>query len=340
MNIFTLNLIMLGFWSLAFRKHLDPLASSSKASLFYVIIISLQLFSIVLLSPVVSDASVYAQYAEAHYYGNLEIGWRVLSEVSWFVWPNSKSPMLFTSSVLLISFAVFTIKHSRNLALSYLIFICLGFWGASFYILRQTAALAILLFSYSFIEKRRPLHFVVSVLLATSFHQSAALFILLYPICKVKRSGLYHVVTVYIGLLFLLVGDQIVSFVSSQFGRITYELTELSGVSLLILFIGCLLFVEFFNKKSVDSPFRHAMELSCVLQTLALHLSVFTRMTWPFSISLTILMPGSFRAIEDKSTRMLSELAFVVFLVFFYLVIQDTGFPGGSDAYYIDPPLN
>lgn len=84
--------------------------------------------------------------------------------VGWFIYRNSAKPLL--SLMLLITLEYFRFTLSG---------------------LRQTMALAIIIgLSYEFMLSRKPIKFVLSVLLASLFHSSAILFLPAYIVCTWK----------------------------------------------------------------------------------------------------------------------------------------------------------
>jgi len=110
-------------------------------------------------------------------------------------------------------------KYSLNKRLSTIIFISL-FYGYGFFLLRQSIALAIVLFSYKFIHEKKFVKFVVAILIAALFHKTALLVLILYPICnKIQFSSKN-----YILILVAIIG----SIVFKDF--IIYILRDLLGM--------------------------------------------------------------------------------------------------------------
>ncbi len=333
-NIFTINLFALGVWAILFRKRLDPRNGGSP---LFLVIVSVQLLLIMAISPIVSDAINYATYASVHSYGNVERGWVILSELTWTIWPNAKSLVLVVGAIVLVSFAVFAWNLSRNLASSYFVFVAFGFWGMSFFILRQSVALAILLTAYLMVLKRKPVSFVLLVLLAAQFHQTAFLFLLLYPVSSFERNAAYHLVAIALGMFMFVFAPSILNWFFLQFrnGAI-YSLTELSGANYLLLLIGIQIGIALLNPRSRNDVLLHSLEVGSVLQVLSLSFSVFTRAVQYFSISLTCAIPNAIKNIESDSLKLLFQLMFVLFGLIYYSVVLDYSFPGGVNAWRLD----
>ena len=93
---------------------------------------------------------------------------------------------VLTSIFIYISIGQFVIKYSRNIWLSCYIFLTLRFAFGPMNVVRMWIAVAILLFSVRFLESRKPIHFFAIVIIASLFHVSALVFILLWPASMIK----------------------------------------------------------------------------------------------------------------------------------------------------------
>ena len=124
-----------------------------------------------------------------------EPGIKALATATSWVWDNPTGYILLSSVVtvglLLRTYA----KYSPSVAFSFIIFALAGPWVGSFNGVRQYLACAVLVAGHRFILDRKPMRFVLVVLLAGMFHQSALAAILLYAVPR-RRLGLF-------GLLFV-----------------------------------------------------------------------------------------------------------------------------------------
>lgn len=79
-------------------------------------------------------------------------------------------------------------KYSKYPLVSVFLFIAL-YYLYSFFLLRQVIAIGIVVFSYKYILEKKPIRFVLLVMLAVLFHKSAWLFIFAYPVCRYIKFG-------------------------------------------------------------------------------------------------------------------------------------------------------
>lgn len=331
LNIFIINIALIGFWALI----LSP-SSKERNRIPFVVIISIQLFIIAAGSPIVNDAVAYEMWAATGYYGNSEIGWIYLSKVLWAIWPTGKCLLLGVTSISLLSFARFFLKYSKSLPLSYLIYIALGLWGFTFYIFRQSIAIAIILFAYDAIIEKRPLKFALIVGAATLFHQTSAAFILAYPLLSMKRDrALRVIIELAIIVTFTLLSEQILTILLSVFrnGAIYSLSDEVEGFGYFLMLLVSTVFMYIIDRPGRDSEFQKGVELATVFQTASFRFPLFVRLVNYYSLSLSIALPNSLARIEEQKLKPVVYFAVIVALLLLYVVFQDCCFPGGPDAY-------
>src|SRR5699024_9401100 len=85
------------------------------------------------------------------------------------------------------------------------VFISLGYLYFSFTGLRQTLALSIILLSYNYIRERNLLLFIMFVFIASLFHSTALVFLLIYPIShyELGKKDLILIIVMLIVSFFL-----------------------------------------------------------------------------------------------------------------------------------------
>ena len=114
------------------------------------------------------------------------------------------------SFLTLTTIAIYFYKNSKCLFISCFSFFSLCFFDGSCNIVRQYLALTILLFSVRYIFKRNLLLFLAIVILASTFHKTAVIFLIVYPLYNVELSRkniwylmLFTIAFAICGMLFL-----------------------------------------------------------------------------------------------------------------------------------------
>ncbi|TYP75666.1 EpsG family protein [Paenibacillus methanolicus] len=272
-----------------------------------------------------ADVRTYYQYFllisnlkfPAFEFVNMESGYVFFNSLISFFTINKQLFIVIISAVILTGYFLFLYKNSEDITLSIFLFITLEFYSLSFSMVRQSIAIIIILFSYEFIKKRKPLKFVLCVLLATLFHKTAIIFIVFYVVTKIKISYKYISFVLLGSLVVFMLGGSLINYLVHKFYPYYSELVVSGeGVTMLILLTGILLGMlplhkELITKNSVNSMLFHALIVAVVLQIMSIQFSLFNRMTLYFTIFLTILIPSYIKMIEDSRIRLLVKIGVV-----------------------------
>lgn len=124
--------------------------------------------------------------------------WLVVRFINLFT--ESTHVVIFVLAIpFLLSAILYVKKYSKKMWLSFALFLGLGYFEMSFYILRQVVAMSLILLSYQYLIKRNLKMFVLVVLCAGLFHQTAIIFLIVYPIVNIKFST-KHFILILVGL--------------------------------------------------------------------------------------------------------------------------------------------
>lgn len=132
--------------------------------------------------------------------------------------------IIFCLSIPFLVSVVYLIKkHSKNACLSLIAFLGLQYFTMSFFLLRQVIATAFCIFAFEALINKKTVLFVVLVMLGSTFHQTALIFLLAYPL-SLLQIGLKQWLAVSVSFIISLVARQ--SFVSRLFLAINSVLSE------------------------------------------------------------------------------------------------------------------
>lgn len=102
------------------------------------------------------------------------------------IYQNENFVLFIIGIPYLISVTRLIKKYSKIPWLSFVLFLGLQYFMLSFFLLRQVVAMAFTIIAFDFIDQKKPIKFVLCVLIASLFHQTALIFLLAYPITKLK----------------------------------------------------------------------------------------------------------------------------------------------------------
>lgn len=108
-----------------------------------------------------------------------EIGYVLLCWVLERVFSSDRVLLLVLSVLILVPFCKSFEKETENPMIALMAFVALGMYMHAIIFWRQLVAMAILTFSYRFIRERRLVPFLLTVLLAMTFHKVSVVFLAL-----------------------------------------------------------------------------------------------------------------------------------------------------------------
>ena len=207
--------------------------------------------------------------------------------------------------------------------IAYLLFISLGFFSFGMTAIRQTIAISIVLLSVNAIADKKLIKFIVLVLIASSFHVTALIFLPAYLV-NILKINKKTIIGIIITLLFVIgFREQVRNVGLSLFDR-EIEEQDIGGylfylfliVSIILGFIYRTVFIKLGeNNKSIIFLLVIAMIIFPITQ---FHPAV-SRLYFYYSIILVVYIPMMLSSIKDLSSRYLITIAYIAVLS--YLLI-------------------
>ena len=170
-----------------------------------------------------------------------------------------KEPQLvfvFTGILFSVSVCRFVYKNCEDVVLGFFMYVTLGLYIFMVQGLRQAIAMSICLFAIEFAKNRKLILFVLVVLLASFYHQSALAFLVVYLLYQLKMNFAGYAIAASASLVFILAGSLFVDYANELFER-DYHGAETSGgvIALAIYVIALFVAVLFGGEKKNDRNF-------------------------------------------------------------------------------------
>lgn len=244
--------------------------------------------------------------------------------------------LLVVAIIIELAVAILIFRYSPKPWLSYLMWNCIGFYVFGFSAVKQSLAMAILIFSYMSIIEKKPKQFVFWTLLAGTIHLPALAFLPAYPISKLKLNIKTLIGYVVSAILIFVFREPIVTAISDMYYSETYFAADtFLGtrflVMCLMLVIGVLL--KGFRGKHFSSLFM-LIGVATILQMFCGYDNIFTRLADYYFQFVILYVPMLFESFEDDyyHSRLGPQLVFddsmkkmiVAFLVIFAIYFYST----------------
>lgn len=171
----------------------------------------------------------------------VEKGYIVLNKLISSISYDFRFFLLVVAVIALIPWFILYIKESPNALLTISLFLSVAPFSMYFSGLRQIIAMAFVVPAYYCCKKDKPILFIVCVLCATLFHNSALLIFALYPLYKIKINvKLWPYLLMGVGLLALLkepLFELVVWLLGGKYGKVYGSLERTGAYEMFLLFI-------------------------------------------------------------------------------------------------------
>jgi hypothetical protein len=207
--------------------------------------------------------------------------------------------------------------------------------------LRQVIAVGFGVIAYKFTKEKKLLLFLLMVLVATLFHKSAFILVLMYPLYHAKLKWISSLITASVSVLIVYIFRvPTFRFLGNIFSSIyDVEITITNAITILLLMIIFVIFCYMLPDNSLmDNDtigLRNILGLSVVLQIFASVNPLAMRMNYYYLIFIPIVIT---RAIgyASKKNKKIAEVALLVMILFFTTYYFYFAFLG-SDTLHIYP---
>lgn len=215
---------------------------------------------------------------------------------------------------------------SDNYALSFFLFIVLGYYASSFNSIRNYLAFAVAFYSVSCLFKKEYTKFVVLVLLASTFHISILLVLLAYPLGKIKWKTWVFIALGVACVSFLVIPGvykKLVFLIYPQYEGTIYDTVSISFTNIArcigVLCLSCLLY-----KKAVKGNDRYTFYFkmnvfATIVYCFCSFLPIVSRVGYYFNIFQILLIPRVLEAMPKKWMKVICTTAVVLLGIGYYV---------------------
>jgi len=258
-----------------------------------------------------------------------EVGYSLLNKIISLFTDDFRWVMVVTSMLSIWFIGRAYVKYSTDTALTVALFITISNFIVLFSGLRQSIAISIGFIAFEFVRKKKLLPYLLTVLLAMTFHISAFMLLFMYPLYHIRIKKIWLVWIIPVLAIALVFNQQIFGFLTSILSMFTDYDTQISltgSYTMLILFA---LFAAFSylipDEANLDDDtrgMRNFMLLVVFLQMFAPLHTIAMRMNYYYMAFIPLLIP---RIIKYRCTRwshvaVIAKHAMIIFFIIFFFV--------------------
>lgn len=277
---------------------------------------------------------------EDYLYFKSETGYVILNKLLNCITTNVQILYIFISAVYLHSMYKYLKRFSLFPVLSVFIFYVV-FWFQSFYVLRQYLAIALCLYSLTYVFERNLKSYAVIMALAFTIHQScivfAPVFFLYNYKFKLSIKNLIIFIVACVGMMLMMKALMVFSL-GFLVGYDTYLDEELENAgNLKMAFVYLFFFVCYAvfaikeDESLEENLFFKMLGIAIILQFAGTGFVLMQRLNLYYAVSLLVVIPNTLKMMKQGWMK----LGFASFTVILYLYIMYLDF--AKDRYQIVP---
>ncbi|ASA23809.1 EpsG family protein [Paenibacillus donghaensis] len=252
--------------------------------------------------------------------------------------------LVVISALITICITIFIYKNSVNIILSCTLFVGLRYYSFTLSGLRQALAWGIIMLSYNYIKEKKPVNFILLIILAALFHKSALIFLLAYPLASIKKLEIITISVPFVYLLNVLTNNGVMQLVLKipffkqyeDYGGYLLGNSNNSGSTLILIYVSIYVIAFIFRKQVISNNdniylMYNLTLLGITITMLSIDYENLFRIGYYFIFPIILLLPLTINSIGDKKMRNILN-AFVILLVFGQYILIGPG--AGTDNYH------
>lgn len=271
-------------------------------------------------------------------WGDSEVGYQVFE---WFIGRSFGNfrVLLFLESTLYVM-GVFTVvkKYSKNVSFSVVLFLALGYYTESLYLLRQFMAMGICMFSVKLADEQKLVKFLVMIFIATLLHSTAVIFIPIYSFfyltrkvkinddIKIKKVRKYLFILLAFLIICNIMGTRIFIFLA-KYSRMQYSFGSESNGQLMNLYfiisalIGIIYIEKLIKREQINTVLLICAIVSACIYSVTRFTGGANRLSYFYSIFTVLYIPHIVSSINDKIIRYIVLCGYVAIAIYYFFFI-------------------
>jgi len=255
-----------------------------------------------------------------------EPGYVLLNKLMATVMPWPQAIILFEAAFCVYCMARFIYRNSEFVFQAMLYYITLGVMVFQLTGFRQAIAMSLCLVAVDFVSARRPVAFIATIVLAATFHQTALVFLVAYPLLHRAPTFTYRLVSAVViaigvmgaGLLTDL-GNQLFGF---EYGN--YVGNPFGGVSLIAAFALTIALSIWQRHRLTTLTGLNLTVLTLTLYLMRYITLALERLSFYFASGVVVALPEAVSRVENAQLRTALQFAAIVSAIglFVYRVFE------------------
>ena len=243
---------------------------------------------------------------------------------------NNPQWIFIISAIIYITcISIFIYNNSDDVILSYTLYITLGLMIFMIQGMRQSIAMSICLLSFEFVKAKKFKQFLLFILLAMMFHQTAIVFIAVYFLLNLKIKVTHISTFLFFAFISLFFINIIISYANKIFNRSYTDTADSGGFVAVAIYLLIIIFDILFNKDlkrfQYESTFFYMLLLgffSYIMRYVGALAA--ERISFYFMFSQLIILPNTITKLPLEEKRIIRPLIYFFAICLFVYRLRDS----------------
>lgn len=241
-------------------------------------------------------------------YLNYEIGYRVFNKILGMLGLDIQSFLIVCAVLSVVPISCLVFNYSKSSITPYIIYMGLPVFQLLYSGLRQDIAIGLCVFSLIFVINRKIIPFIAVVLVACTFHSSAIIFFISYPLYYLKFSKFQRMLSCVFLILVYILKRPLFAVLSRLF-KDNAAIDDNGAIVLFVVFVVIYIFCTIYNDESeLQSGFLNLFYLACLCQAFGDLYSIALRVGYYFMITLVVLLPNLLKTMPKSKEKLYSNI--------------------------------
>ena len=254
----------------------------------------------------------------------------------------SKEPqilIIMSSIIINIGVYIFIIKNSKNPLTTTILYFTLNYYFIFMCLMRQAFALVMILIGYEMLKNNRNILFCVCVLLASLFHTSAIIFLILLPLKKINKKVNVVFIVILCSIIGFLIGTNLLkisvhilsdyakyldsSYIGSSY--VTAGLYSLTSFCFLIFGLKVPSSKMMDRESKLDNNYellKWIIAVGTIISSISIKVALFSRIYIYFGFFSILWLSNSIHLLTKKSNMLMWKMIIYVFTMFYVIIIS------------------
>lgn len=267
---------------------------------------------------------------------NYEYGYILFNKLVGSIWANTQFFLFICAFVSLVPVFYVIYKNSDNTFMSIVVMLGFPSFLMLFSGLRQAISIGLCVLALKYIQDKKIIKFIITVVVAGLFHSSAYVFLIAYPLYNIKFSSNARWFSVMLLPIIYVLKDMLFAIFSKLF-KDNASTEETGALTLFLVF--CLVYVFciiLYDGSKKQNGLLNLFFFACCCQACGSVNNLAVRVTYYFMTALIFLLPDTMKKakIDVKERSLLSIVIYFAFIIFGLYSLYTATWPESYPYYF------